>query len=149
MTIIDRFAGEHAFLSNFHPSPLRHDDRWWPTVEHAYQAAKTASQLEKKRIQGAASPGQAKRLGQRVELVPHWDTLRFIIMHELLVAKFRQHLDLRAELHATRPAHLVEGNTWHDQVWGDCRCVRPWCAEPGENWLGRLLLVVRDHGLPT
>jgi hypothetical protein len=39
---IKAFRGKHAFLSNFHPSPVVLDGQTNPTVEHAFQAAKTA-----------------------------------------------------------------------------------------------------------
>lgn len=44
----------------------------------------------------------------------------------------------------------IEGNVWHDQHWGDCRCNRlalplrrEACAERGANHLGRLLMELR------
>ena len=38
---IDQFKDEFRFLSNFWQSEVVLDDRKYPTVEHAYQAAKT------------------------------------------------------------------------------------------------------------
>ena len=38
---------------------------------------------------------------------------------------------------------LIEGNTWHDNYWGDCSCNR--CkSKSGENMLGILLMELRD-----
>lgn len=45
---------------------------------------------------------------------------------------------LREKLLATGDAELVEGNTWGDRFWGVCNGV-------GQNWLGRLLMQVRDE----
>lgn len=39
--IIDSFHGEYAFLSNYYDSPIFYDGILYPSVEHAFQAAKT------------------------------------------------------------------------------------------------------------
>jgi predicted NAD-dependent protein-ADP-ribosyltransferase YbiA (DUF1768 family) len=62
----------------------------------------------------------------------------------LVLRKFLDHPELAAELLETGEALLIEGNTWHDQIWGDCRCGRPECAEPGLNLLGQILMSVRE-----
>ena len=40
ITRITRFHGEYRFLSNFYPVKVEYDGVQYPTVEHAYQAAK-------------------------------------------------------------------------------------------------------------
>lgn len=142
---IDRFEGEHRFLSNFYEgaAPVVYRGTW-RTAEHAYQAAKSYDPAHVQRVLACTTPGQAKRAGREAVLVPHWDTTRVLVMWEVLVAKFGgQDLSLWARLVDTRPALLVEGNTWHDQFWGNCTCPRH-VNLLGENWLGRLLMVVRD-----
>ena len=64
---IERFAGPHRFLSNFYPAPLVWEGRYWPTAEHAYQAAKCHRSDELWRIQGGVEPrcGQAFRKEDR------------------------------------------------------------------------------------
>ena len=62
-------------------------------------------------------------------------------MRALLWAKFSAE-PLRTRLLATGEAQLVEGNTWHDQTWGQCQCVAH-VGQPGRNLLGRLLMEVR------
>ena len=37
---INSFSGAYAFLSNFEPAPIYYDGLSYPTVEHAFQAAK-------------------------------------------------------------------------------------------------------------
>jgi len=58
-------------------------------------------------------------------------------MLDLVRKKFENPL-LRAMLLATEDAVLVEGNTWNDTFWGVCR-------GRGENWLGRILMQVREE----
>lgn len=140
------FRGAWAFLSNFHPAVLVWEDIEYPTSEHAFNAGKTLNHLERCRIAIASTPREAKRLGRSVQLRPGWDErVRFEVMAAVLRAKFTCRPERAAALLGTGDAMLVEGNTWHDQTWGDCRCGRPTCTEPGANHLGRLLMKLRDE----
>ena len=136
MTTIDQFSGDHDFMSNFHPSPFEVDGVLYPTVEHAFQAAKTFDATEKQSVAEAATPGSAKRKGRRVQLRPDWEQVKVGIMEDLVRLKFTAHPDLRAKLLATGDAELVEGNTWNDRFWGVCR-------GQGRNELGQILMRVR------
>jgi len=60
---IDRFDEDFEFLSNFYDSPFIHDGIVYPTNEHFYQAMKTMSRKERKRIAALQSAGKAKREG--------------------------------------------------------------------------------------
>ncbi len=133
---IDRFRGEHAFLSNFHRHPFRWDGDIWTTAEAPFQAAKTRDERMRDRIRTAASPGQAKRLGRRADLRLDWEQVKDDVMHSVLLAKFAVP-GLRDALLATGDAELVEGNTWGDTYWGVC-------GGRGRNQLGRTLMRIRD-----
>lgn len=137
---IERFEGEHAFLSNFWPSRVKLDGMlYYPTVEHAYQAAKTENAAERRDVRMAFTPAQAKKLGQRVTLREHWnDGLKLEIMLDLLRQKFSFGSDLAGKLLNTGDEELIEGNTWRDTYWGVCQGV-------GENHLGKLLMKVRQE----
>jgi ribA/ribD-fused uncharacterized protein len=154
MRIIDSFQSEYAFLSNFWPSPVVFNSQEWPTVEHAFQASKTFDEGERELIRNAPTPREAKELGRKVlNLRPAWEEQKADIMLELLRLKFSQNKALRDRLLATGNAVLIEGNTRHDNTWGDCRCDR--CRDiHGENLLGRLLMRVRKelrnaHTIPS
>jgi ribA/ribD-fused uncharacterized protein len=141
---IDDFRGDYAFLSNFFPAPVIFEGVEYPTVEHAYQAAKTLDQEARKKLKAAATPELAKKLGGQLPIRPDWPQVKVQIMRELLRQKFQRHPELRELLRHTGDAELVEGNTWHDNFWGACRCAR--CnGVPGRNWLGRLLMEVRNE----
>lgn len=144
--VIDRFDGDHAFLSNFWPSPIAYPpgepgDNVYPTVEHAFQAAKTDDAEARGRIRSAATPAAAKKIGRQVPMRSTWEEERSEVMRDLLRAKFAAE-PLRSMLLATGDTLLVEGNTWHDQTWGQCRCPRH-AAVPGRNLLGQLLMEIR------
>lgn len=135
MGVIGPFQGDYRFLSNFWPAPVVLDGHEYPTVEHAYQAAKTTCPYQRQFIRSAPTPGQAKRRGRRVDLRPGWDHMKVEVMEGLLRQKFARE-PLRSKLLATSPRELIERNTWGDQFWGVCN-------GQGENHLGRLLMKVR------
>lgn len=134
--MIDSFRGEYAFLSNFYPSPVEWDGVTYPTIEHAYQAAKTVTPLERLRLEGCSTPGKAKRLGKTVTMRVGWEDMKQSVMQDLIQQKFRNP-KLRELLLATGDKMLVEGNDWGDTYWGVCN-------GKGHNWLGRILMGVRS-----
>ena len=139
--MIDIFDGDFDFLSNFSLAEVELDGRKYPTVEHAYQAAKTFDQEWRERIQSASTPGRAKRLGRKVPLHPDWEEIKTSVMLQLLRQKFSDP-ELNKRLLDTGDQYLAEGNTWHDNFWGICRCGR---CHDGQNKLGELLMQVRDE----
>lgn len=142
MQIIDSFRGEHYFLSNFYPAQVPFRGVVFPSSEHAFMAAKTDNPDSFRAILNAPTPGDAKKLGRKVPLIADWDTVRYVVMYEVLLSKFTHNADLRARLLATRGALLVEGNTWHDQTWGSCTCPQHEDV-PGDNALGVILMSLR------
>jgi ribA/ribD-fused uncharacterized protein len=141
--MINSFGGKFSFLSNFSPSPiLSVDGKRWATVEHFYQGAKTLDEKEREAIRLASSPGKAKRMGQRVSLRSDWEDVKQKIMLEGIRLKFGRGSDLAQKLLKTGNHDLVEGNCWHDNIWGDCYCLD--CGNiKGQNLLGKLLMQVR------
>ena len=132
--MIKSFSGEYQFLSNFYPVEVVLDGVTYPTVENAYQAAKTLD-LEKRKEFIGVLPGFAKRLGQRLELRPDWGAVKLNIMQRLNEQKYMRP-DLRKKLCDTYPQDLVEGNTWGDTFWGVC-------DGKGSNHLGQILMAIR------
>lgn len=135
MNKIERFAGDYAFLSNFHPAIVFLDGRMYPTVENAFQAAKCLHEEDRAQF-ATLTPGQAKRLGRKVEMRPDWNGARLGVMHDLVLQKFRNHAELQEKLLATGDADIIEGNQWHDTFWGVCNGI-------GQNNLGKILMNVR------
>lgn len=134
-------------MSNFFPSPVVFDRVEYPTVEHAYQAAKLPDEEYRKNIRNVERPGDAKRLGKGMEHIraklglSSWESIREGIMRELINEKFDGNRDLSLRLLATGLTELVEWNTWHDCFWGRCICDD--CGGQGENMLGRILMDMR------
>jgi ribA/ribD-fused uncharacterized protein len=134
------FAGEYAFLSNFYRCDVTYEGRIYPSVEHAYQAAKTLDDSARDKIARAPTPGAAKYLGRFVELRCNWSAVRLLVMRDLLREKFACP-ELADKLTATGACELIEGNYWGDAFWGKTDLGNG----PGENWLGRLLMQVRSE----
>lgn len=134
------FFGDYRFLSNFHEADVDMDGLVYPTVEHAYQAAKSKDPAERLRIRNMWLPGIAKKAGQKIDVEASWWNRRLPLMHGLVQRKFDRHADMRALLDATGTRRIVEGNWWGDTYWGVCR-------GQGQNWLGRILMAVRA-GVP-
>lgn len=142
MTAITSFSGEHAFLSNFAPSPILMDGIEFATVEHAFQAMKTLDAAMRKSIAVAPTPGKAKRMGRKVALRHDWEQVKIDVMRDCLRLKFADS-QLMQMLINTASAALIEGNTWGDTFWG---CVNVGGQWRGQNNLGKLLMEIRhDH----
>jgi N-glycosidase YbiA len=137
--VITQFQGQFRCFSNFYPSPIEMEGRVYPSVENAYQAAKTLDHNERAAMTSMTA-GQSKRAGRAVRLRSDWETIKIAVMLNLLRVKF-QYPDLRAVLLSTGSLELQEGNTWNDRFWGVC----PPGSGQGENWLGRLLMQVRSE----
>lgn len=134
------FSGAFRFLSNFHPSEVTLDGERYPSVEHAYQAAKSLDPAIRARLRNGCASAQAKRLGVwGTELRPDWEQVKVGIMLGLLRQKFARGTLRGQQLDATGDRQLVEGNWWGDTFWGVCGGV-------GENQLGKLLMQVRAEG---
>lgn len=138
---ITNFRGPYAFLSNFWYVKVEYNNYTYPSVEHAYQAAKAVAFSDQMRILNARTSALAKQYGRTVDIVPDWDKKKRLVMLDLLRQKFL-YRDLCTWLLETKDAQIVEGNAWHDNYWGICYCAI--CStQKQHNWLGRLLMHVR------
>lgn len=134
--VIDSFQGEFRFLSNFFPAEVSLDGVEFPSVEHAYQAAKNFDKDRRLKFVGLTA-GQAKREGRKTATRPDWEQVKVSVMTKLVTEKFTRNLELQKKLLDTGDAELIEGNTWGDVFWGVCK-------GKGENHLGKILMQVRE-----
>lgn len=138
---ITTFRGEYQFLSNFYPCNINYDGLMFTSVEAAFQSAKCAEREDRLQFQHL-DPVKAKKLGRRVRLRSDWEQVKLPILKDLVSQKFTNNPELAAGLLATGGALLAEGNTWHDNYYGDCTCDR--CRDiPGGNHLGMILMELR------
>ena len=155
------FTGKNKFLSNYYD---QHDCKidlgeglTYKSAEAAFQGGKVYFPTNKsrknpkspehrleKRFCDFDNPAAAKSLGRKIKMRPDWDEIKDDHMRRVIHAKFSQNEDLKQRLLATGDEILVEGNSWHDNYWGDCHC--PKCREiQGKNRLGTILMEVRSE----
>lgn len=136
---ITSFTGDNRFLSNFYPAEVALDGVVYPSVEHAYQAAKTLDAKEREAFHQHPLPtaAEAKKLGRKLTMRPDWEDVKLAVMKGLLIQKF-DHADLKEQLLQTGKVQLAEGNYWGDTFWGVDK------KKGGQNHLGKLLMEIRD-----
>lgn len=138
MSAICEFSGVYRFLSNFWYANVELDGVVYPSVEHAYVAAKTLD--PEKRVvftDRTLKPGHVKRMGRSLELRADWEDVKLRIMENLVRQKFQDPV-LKKQLIETQAKELIEGNHWGDTFWGVCKGT-------GQNNLGKILMKVRQE----
>lgn len=133
---IAEFENEYRWLSNFWMSDVKMYGKIYPSVEHAYQAAKTLDLALREKMRLCKTAAGVKKMGRKLVIREDWESIKISVMEELVTRKF-QNTELRAKLLATGDAELIEGNWWKDFFWGVCNGV-------GENNLGKILMRIRD-----
>lgn len=139
---VKSFRKEYRFLSNFAPAEVEYNGIKFPSVEHAYVAAKTDNediQLELLKL----TASEAKKYGREKCLIrADFEKEKVDIMRNLLEQKFKNEY-YRYLLYSTEDSELIEGNTWHDNYFGSCTC--DYCEDKGQNVLGKLLMIIRSQ----
>lgn len=137
MKEIKGFKDEYAFLSNMFPASFSENGITFSCSESYYMGHKSgiASDLE---VFSKLNGFEAKKLGKTLVLQENWETEKLIVMKRALILKFSQNPDLLNKLLATGDAYIIEENYWKDVFWGVCN-------GQGENFLGKLLMEVREE----
>lgn len=130
----------YSFLSNFYPCSIILDEYMeFPSVEHAYQAAKTTHPRQRWEIALLPTAQEANFYGRRVlQARPGWRTMRLGVMESLLRYKFRKDSILRSLLLGTGQTPIVEVSHFMDDFWGTVDGV-------GQNQLGKMLMMLRSE----
>jgi ribA/ribD-fused uncharacterized protein len=146
---IERFRGEHFYLSNMYPLavPIQAEvGLLVPTSEHAYQSIKFVDPDIQRMIASLETGVETKTVAHELEeegvaIRSDWVVAKVGIMQAIVHQKFLRNADIAAKLIATGEEELVEGNTWEDRFWG----VDPIGSRNGLNQLGKVLMRVRDE----
>lgn len=142
-TIISRFRGDCAFLSNMYDSPITYNGVTYRNAEAAFQAQKAAPEAREE-LFGNVSGKEARRLGRRVLLdkwqLQDWENAKDDIMKEIVRQKFRDP-GLAEKLVNLGADYIEEENTWGDEYWG---VLNDEGVVSGENRLGKILMTVND-----
>ncbi len=141
--MINSFTREYSFLSNFYLCEIEYEGIIYPSSEHAYQAHKSNDIEIRKYVATLETPGLSKKAGRLLDKRDDWDEVKFRIMKDILVIKFKD-FEMSERLLETNFHNLVEGNYWHDNIWGDCSCGK--CKHIlGQNHLGIILMDIRTE----
>lgn len=102
-----------------------------------FRRKKATNEVDRLYVASGHNPYEAKKRGKKIKLRKDWESIKIQVMREILQQKFAPGTELYNKLKATEDAKLIEGNWWGDKFWGQCNRV-------GQNWLGRLLMEIRD-----
>ena len=131
--------GELGYLANYSNHGFELDGKYWPTVEHYYQAQKFDDEELKEKIRQAETPKIASTIGRdrNNKVRENWEDVKRDIMLVGVLAKFRSHPDILKKLLDTGEQEIVE-NTDIDYYWG--------CGEnkTGRNEFGKILVKARE-----
>ena len=143
--MIKAFQGKYACFSNFY---IESDGTH---VEGEFQAAKTITLEQRMYVMYAdasckirRSPREAKRIGRETTLRQDWELIKYDRMWKLVLDKFDEWADLGEILLGTDNQQLIEGNRHGDTTWG-MTLDNSGKLVTGENYLGRILMTVRDQ----
>lgn len=138
------FFGSFRFLSNFFilENGVFLDEIFYPSVEHAYQAAKWPVDQREQFL--GVTAAKAKHIGKEAPSfnAKKWDKNKVALMAALCRQKFTNNEKLKQMLLMTEDCLLEERNSWHDLFWGTND------YGVGENHLGKILMNIR-HDLTT
>lgn len=135
---VNEFSGDYEFLRNDFPCIVSFEGDMYPSVEHAFQAAKTNDVAIRQQIRGAVNGNEAKRIGRKISLSSTiWKSQRSDIMSALVRQKFTENVNLKIKLLLTGNQELIQGNCKDDQFWGQT------IDGVGENTLGKILMRTR------
>lgn len=136
-----RFISDRRYrwMSNFYGAPITVDGATFPTVEHAFQCAKTEDPEWKRQIRECKTPGDAKRAGRKCPMRTDWEEVKVEVMTRLVRLKFHQHPELKKKLLATEQRPIEEDAPW-DEFWGTGK--RGGKGD-GQNMMGKILKQVR------
>src|SRR3972149_10957666 len=88
MEPITKWSGEFEFLRNDYLASVVYEGKTYPSVEHAFQAAKTGDEALRDSICKASTAREAKKLGRSITDLPaDWDAKKLLIMEFLVRQK--------------------------------------------------------------
>jgi len=135
-TVTDKYG----YLSNFAKLGFEADGKYWPTVEHYFQAKKFEGQPYEERIRLAFTPKEARNMGRSRDfpIRSEWEDVKVSVMKTALKRKFTHNVVTKDLLLSTKSNELIESSPF-DYYWG--------CGGDGsgQNMLGKLLMELREE----
>lgn len=136
------YIGEYDIFDNLSAFAIVWKGKLWPTLEHAYQAAKFEDESIITQIQNATSAHGSKEISHKFLKEGNgrkdWQDNKVAVMRELIRLKADQHPHVMEKLLETKGQALVEDSPT-DSFWGRGP------NHDGENWAGKLWMEYRDE----
>lgn len=138
--VVGFYEREFYCFSNFSSFAIVWNGHWWPTSEHAYQAAKFRKNHPEivEEIRHASSAHEAYKLARKYadKVHPDWNIEKIGIMKDIVSHKLRQHPYIQKKLLQTGNKQIVEDSPV-DSFWG-------WGPNrDGRNELGKIWMKLR------
>ncbi|GIG21377.1 hypothetical protein Cch01nite_21010 [Cellulomonas chitinilytica] len=118
------------------PRPIRYRGRTYPSAHHAFWSAALEDRGRRSDVLSAPTPFAVEKAARAAGLRPDWPDRQLAVMTDLLRHRFGKEKDLAQLLRSTGSSQILY-QAFDDHVWG--------CADGGENWMGRLLELVRSE----
>lgn len=134
-------TGEFGYLSNLFKRTIEFEGRLFETAEHAYQHGKFSNVKTREWAMKAPYPHLLAILAHGLfawDITTDWSKIKVRRMHDVVLAKFTQHADLKSKLLETGDKVLIE-NSKTDSFWGVGK------KGNGTNMLGKILMNVRGQ----
>ncbi len=134
---ISRYDVNHVF-SSYSDHGFELEERYWPTVEHYYQAMKFIDSEYQEKIRNAESAEMANKIGheRKAKRLKDWKKNRMLMMTRAIYTKCKTYSHIAEELLGTGNAMIME-NSQYDYFWG---CGRD---RLGQNNYGKILINIR------
>ena len=129
---------KYGYLANFSRHGFNIEGKWWPSVEHYYQAQKFTQHYLKEKIRTSPSAYKAKKFAHKHKHLErdNWKLQRRKIMFTAILNKFVAHPILRQKLIETDNKQIIE-RAPKDLFWG------AGLNNEGQNIAGKILMEVR------
>lgn len=104
---IDEFVGHFDFLDNDYPALVYYENIMYPSVNAAFQAARTNQVFIREKLARIDTPNELWSIAADIEDPPNWEAERLRIMELLLRDKFRRNKEFREKLAYTQQMKIV------------------------------------------
>ena len=104
---IEGFNGYFQFLKIDFPCKVYFDGEYYNSAAHAFAAAKTDDETDRRRIRKAPTHQEMVKIAQYVKEPADWEEKKLAVMECLTREKFRRDRELREKLKATNTRSLV------------------------------------------
>jgi predicted NAD-dependent protein-ADP-ribosyltransferase YbiA (DUF1768 family) len=118
VTAITSFKSEYSFLSLEYPYRIDFRGDLYPTLLHAFLAARATNSMDRTYIRRNSSTAKALKRGFKVAWRADWDVVEYQTLLVLTRVKFPPGTKLAAKLLDTGDAELVEGKVGITQFLG-------------------------------